>query len=82
MTDIDRIEWMDRYEGLMTVDQFADELKTSPRNIKKIRKEFSQKCWSCKNACDSRACEWAKGIRPSYVTVNDGFIVGCEKYES
>ena len=83
MTDIDRIEWMDKYEGLLTIDQFADELKTSPRNIRKLRKESSQICWNCKNACNSHNCDWVRTLKyPSYVTVSDGYIVGCDRYES
>lgn len=80
---IDKIDFIERYVGLMSDVDMAFELHTSVEEIRETRKEFRQKCWTCKNACNGNNCAWVRyHIYPSYVTIaEDGHIIGCERYE-
>lgn len=80
---IDGLDFTEKYTGLMSDEEIALELKTDLSEIRKIRREFSQLCWSCKNACDENKCDWVKtNIYPQWVEVDyEGRIVECDRYE-
>ena len=70
------------YIGLMTEPEMARELKIDVTELRAIKKEFSQLCWTCRNACNGWRCIWVMtGQRPSYVWEEDGYITKCERYE-
>lgn len=80
---VERMEFIERYVGLMSDGDMALELHIPIEKVREIRREFSQKCWSCKNACDQTKCSWVRrGIYPSYVDIaDDGHIIRCKRYE-
>ena len=80
---VEKIEFCERYVGLMSDYDLAQELNTSIQAIREIKREFMQKCWTCRNACNSNNCLWVKNqIYPNYETISkDGHINRCERYE-
>ena len=80
---VDKMDFIERYVGLMSDFDMAFELHISINEVRELRNEFSQKCWTCRNACNSNNCLWVKNhIYPPYVTIaDDGHIIDCERYE-
>lgn len=80
---IEKIDFIERYIGLLSDADMALELHITIGDVRKIRREFSQKCWTCRNACNGNNCDWVRThIYPSYVTTaEDGHIVECKRYE-
>ena len=80
---IDKIDFIERYIGLLPDSSIALELHTDVEEIRKLKREFSQLCWSCKHACDETKCDWVRThIYPRYVEMDiGGRIVGCDRYE-
>lgn len=79
---IDKIDFIERYIGLLPDSSIALELHTSVNEIKRLKREFSQLCWNCKNACDESKCDWVRThIYPRYVELDiGGRIVECDRY--
>ena len=80
---MDKIDFIERYVGLMSDCDMAYELHIPIEKLRELRNEFRQKCWTCKNACNGNNCSWVRyHIYPSYVTIaEDGHIIDCERYE-
>lgn len=80
---VDKMDFIERYVGLMGDSDIAHELHISVDKVRELKKEFSQKCWSCRNACNGNNCDWVRThIYPSYVDIaDDGRIVRCSRYE-
>lgn len=69
------------YAGVMEETEIARELRIPLTQLKVVKKEFSQLCWTCRNACSGWRCEWVNtGLYPRYVIVEDGYITKCERY--
>lgn len=80
---IEKIDFVERYVGIMSDGDIALELRTTIAEIRNSRKEFRQLCWTCKNACNQYNCSWVRRlIYPDYADIDDdGYIVKCERYE-
>lgn len=80
---VEKYDFIERYIGLMSDSDMALELRTTTDDVRKLKKEFSQLCWDCKNACDGNKCVWVKTNNyPRYVELDgEGRIVECDKYE-
>ena len=80
---VDRLDFIERYVGLLGDGDIALELHISIDDVRRLKNEFSQKCWTCKNACNGNNCSWVNtGVYPPYVDLSeDGRIVRCGKYE-
>lgn len=82
MITADIYDFYVNYTGLMTEPEMARELKIPVEELKEVKKEFAQLCWTCKNACNGRRCIWVRnGIYPPYVWLENGYITKCERYE-
>lgn len=83
LSAIDKMDFIERYVGLLPDISIALELHIDIEEIHKLKKEFSQLCWNCKHACDENKCAWVKtNIYPRYVELDgEGRIVECDKYE-
>lgn len=80
---IDKVEFIQRYIGLISDRDLALELHTTIDEIRETKKEFCSLCWHCRNACNENNCEWVRtNIYPQWVEVDyEGRIVECDRYE-